>query len=99
MTVRMKVAIRSGYETHGIAVSIGLVRRPALLPRDLPCDRRDDQDGDDPDDSGRTVESANVPEKGTVRVVFDDKSVVDVLDSSAHYESYQLNLAGREIVV
>lgn len=48
---------------------------------------------------GRTVESANVPENGTVRVIFDDKSVVEVHDSSAHYESYQLNLAGREIVV
>jgi len=48
---------------------------------------------------GRTVDSANVPEDGTVRMVFDDGSVVEVLDSSANYESYQLNLGRRLIAV
>jgi hypothetical protein len=48
---------------------------------------------------GRTVESATVPEGGTVRMTFDDESVVDILDSEAHYESYQLNLGSHLIVV
>jgi hypothetical protein len=48
---------------------------------------------------GHTVTSATVPTDGTVRVVFDDGSVVEVLDSSSHYESYQVNLAGRLLIV
>jgi hypothetical protein len=48
---------------------------------------------------GRTVESANVPEGGMVRLVFDDGSLVEVLDSKSDYESYQLNLGPRLIVV
>src|SRR5687767_581125 len=38
---------------------------------------------------GHTVTLASVPVDGTVRVGLDDGSVVEVLDSSAHYESYQ----------
>ena len=38
---------------------------------------------------GRTVTVAEVPSDGTVRVGFDDGSVIEVLDSEAHYESYQ----------
>ena len=48
---------------------------------------------------GRTVVSAAVPEGGTVRIIFDDESVVDILDSDSHHESYQLNLGNRLIVV
>lgn len=48
---------------------------------------------------GRTVASAAVLEGGTVRVTFDDASLIDVLDSSSEYESYQLNLGDRLIIV
>jgi hypothetical protein len=48
---------------------------------------------------GHTVGSATVPNEGTVRVVFDDGSVVEVLDSSAQYESYQINLGGHTLIV
>ncbi len=48
---------------------------------------------------GHTVTSATVPADGTVRVVFDDGSVVEVLDSSSHYESYQVSLGGRLLIV
>jgi hypothetical protein len=46
-----------------------------------------------------TVTVASVPADGTVRVGFDDGSVVDVLDASAHCESYQVNLGDRLLVV
>ena len=48
---------------------------------------------------GRTVTLASVPSDGTVRVGFGDGSVVEVLDSSTHYESYQINLGDRLLVV
>jgi uncharacterized protein DUF6188 len=48
---------------------------------------------------GHTVTLASVPADGTVRVGFDDGSVVDVLDSSTHYESYQVNLGDRLLIV
>lgn len=48
---------------------------------------------------GRTVVSAGVPEDGTVRITLDDGSLVEVLDSSTQYESYQLKLGHRLIVV
>jgi hypothetical protein len=48
---------------------------------------------------GHTVAVAEVPTDGTVRVAFDDGCVVDVLDSQAHYESYQVNLGERLLVV
>ena len=47
---------------------------------------------------GHTVAVAEVPSDGIVRVAFDDGSVIAVLDSQEHYESYQVNLrasAGR----
>jgi hypothetical protein len=48
---------------------------------------------------GRNVTTANVPSEGTARVVFDDESILEVLDSSSHYESYQIDLRGRLLVV
>lgn len=48
---------------------------------------------------GRTVIEASVPADGTVRVGFDDGSVVELLDSSTQYESYQVNLGDRLLVV
>ena len=48
---------------------------------------------------GRTVTVAEVPTEGTTRVSFDDGSVVEVVDSSQHYESYQVNLGDRLLVV
>jgi len=48
---------------------------------------------------GHTVTSAMVPSDGTVRVVFDDGSVVEVLDSLSHYESYQISLGGHRLIV
>lgn len=48
---------------------------------------------------GHTVTGEEVPTDGTVRVAFDGGSVVDVLDSQAHYESYQVNLGERLLVV
>ena len=48
---------------------------------------------------GHTVRLAAVPADGTVRWGFDDGSVVEVLDSSTHYESYQVNLRGRLLIV
>lgn len=48
---------------------------------------------------GHTVEIAKVPSDGTVRVGFDGGSVVEVLDSKAHFESYQVNLGDRLLVV
>ena len=47
----------------------------------------------------RTVARASVPTDGTVRIDFDDGSVVEVLDSSTRYESYQVNLGDRLLVV
>jgi hypothetical protein len=47
---------------------------------------------------GHTVGSATVPNHGTVRVVFDDGSVIEVLDSSSEDESYQVNLGGRLLI-
>ena len=48
---------------------------------------------------GRTVGTANVPYNGTVRIDFNEGSVVEVLDSSSKYESYQLNLGPRLLIV
>ena len=48
---------------------------------------------------GHTVTLASVPADGTVRLGFDDDSVVEVVDSSAHYESYQISLGDRLLVV
>ena len=48
---------------------------------------------------GHSVTIAEVPSDGTVRVGFDDGSVIEVLDSQAHYESYQVNLGERLLVV
>ena len=48
---------------------------------------------------GHTVTLALVPADGTVRLGFDDDSVVEVLDSEAHYESYQISLGDRLLVV
>jgi hypothetical protein len=48
---------------------------------------------------GRAVTLAAVPSDGTVQVVFDDGSVVAVLDSEADYESYQIHLGDRLLVV
>lgn len=48
---------------------------------------------------GHTVTTAEVPTDGTVRVCFDDGSVVEILDSEEHFESYQINLCGRFLVV
>ena len=48
---------------------------------------------------GHTITVAEVPTDGTARVGFDDGSVVEVLDSEEHYESYQVNLGDRLLVV
>ena len=48
---------------------------------------------------GHTVVLASVPTDGTVRVGFDAGTVVEVLDSSAQYESYQVNLGERLLIV
>lgn len=48
---------------------------------------------------GRTVVSADVPVEGTVRVSFDDGTVVEVLDSETDFESYQVTLGDRVLVV
>ena len=48
---------------------------------------------------GHTATVADVPTDGTVRVRFDDGTVVEVLDSHADYESYQVNLGDRLLVV
>jgi uncharacterized protein DUF6188 len=48
---------------------------------------------------GHTVMVAEVPTDGTLRVGFDGGSVVEVLDSNAHHESYQVNLGDRLLVV
>jgi hypothetical protein len=48
---------------------------------------------------GHDVTDASVPTDGTVQVIFDDGSVVDVLDSEADYESYQVHLGDRLLVV
>ncbi len=48
---------------------------------------------------GHNVTVAEVPSDGTVRVGFDDGSGIEVLDSETHYESYQVNLGGRLLVV
>ena len=48
---------------------------------------------------GHTVVVAEVPSDGTVRVGVDDGSVIEVLDSQAHYESYQVDLGDRLLVV
>ena len=48
---------------------------------------------------GHSVEVAEVPSDGTVRLGFDSGAVVEVLDSEAHYESYQINLGDRLLVV
>ena len=48
---------------------------------------------------GHTVTVAEVPSDGTVRVRFDDGSVVEAPDSQSRYESYQVNLGSRLLVV
>lgn len=48
---------------------------------------------------GQSVEVAEVPSEGTVRLGFGDGAVVEVLDSEAHYESYQISLGDRLLVV
>jgi hypothetical protein len=48
---------------------------------------------------GHIVQSATVPDAGTVRIDFDDGSVIELVDSSSQYESYQLHLGDRLIVV
>jgi hypothetical protein len=48
---------------------------------------------------GQSVEVAEVPTEGTVRLGFGDGALVEVLDSEAHYESYQINLGDRLLVV
>jgi hypothetical protein len=48
---------------------------------------------------GHTVASATVPADGTVRVVFDDGSALEVVDSSPHYESYQISMGDRLLIV
>ena len=48
---------------------------------------------------GRTVASATVPDHGTVRIVLDDGSLIELLDSSAKYESFELTLGSRSIIV
>lgn len=48
---------------------------------------------------GYAVSSATVPAEGTVRIVFENGSVLELLDSSSHHENYQINLAGRLLVV
>lgn len=48
---------------------------------------------------GHKVIVAEVPVDGTVRVAFDDGSLVEVLDSESHHESYQVNLGDRLLVV
>jgi hypothetical protein len=48
---------------------------------------------------GHSVEVAEVPCEGTVRLGFDDGAAVEVLDSEAHYESYQINLGDRLLAV
>lgn len=48
---------------------------------------------------GHTVTIADVPSDGTLRVTFDDGSVVEALDSQAHHESYQVTFGDRLLVV
>lgn len=48
---------------------------------------------------GSTVRAATVPAEGTVRLVFDDESIVEVLDSSSDDESYQIRLGRAHIIV
>lgn len=48
---------------------------------------------------GLAVAGATVIGPGTLRVTFDDGSVLELLDSSDSYESYQLSLGDRLIVV
>lgn len=48
---------------------------------------------------GHSVVLAEVPIDGTVRLGFDGGSVVEVRDSEAHYESYQISLGDRLLVV
>lgn len=48
---------------------------------------------------GHTVTVAEVPSDGTVSVGLDDGSVIEVLDSRADYESFQVNLGDRLLVV
>ncbi|KRB75116.1 hypothetical protein ASE01_17305 [Nocardioides sp. Root190] len=48
---------------------------------------------------GHAVVFASVPTDGTIRLEFDDGSVIEVLDSSARYESYQVSIGDRLLVV
>jgi hypothetical protein len=48
---------------------------------------------------GRTVATAGVGEGGSVRLDFDDGSLIEVLDSKSEYESCQINLGTGLIVV
>jgi hypothetical protein len=48
---------------------------------------------------GRTVATAGVGEGGSVRLDFDDGSLIEVLHSKSEYESCQINLGTGLIVV
>lgn len=48
---------------------------------------------------GRTVTAASIPSDGTVRLRFDDGAMVDVLESRAEHESYQVTIGPRLLIV
>lgn len=48
---------------------------------------------------GQSVTSAVIPTDGTVRIAFSNGTTLEVPDDSEQYESYQLNLSGRELIV
>jgi hypothetical protein len=48
---------------------------------------------------GREVTSALVPNDGTVQLIFDDGSMVEVLDSDSEYESYAVRLGGVHLII
>lgn len=48
---------------------------------------------------GHEVRAATVPSGGTVRLVFDDESVIEVLDSDSEYESYSIRLGKNHLIV
>ena len=46
-----------------------------------------------------SVVTADVPENGRLRISFSDGSVIEALDSESDYESYQLSIGERVIIV
>lgn len=48
---------------------------------------------------GRKVSAAAVLEAGTLRIEFNDGAAVEVHNSGDHYESYQLSLGTRVVIV